>query len=338
MAGVPEKNVGLYAELHLHLGGAIIPHILYVRLQRDGHPLLKRYPTYERFERVFTKRRSSLADYLKMHELVEHIQQPADPTLYYFVTRLVRGAYLFDNLAYIELRYTPYNRTDGHLPQSQRIDQMRSVVEVVAAAATAQAQFPVTVSQILCTHSRLPAAVNDAIVDLAAAMPDQVCAIDLAGPDVAYKDRMPEFVKLFRRARRLGLKTTAHLFETNDGCHPELLPYLDRIGHGLQIPLRFPELLKSVARRKQCLEICPTTYLRTGTLKAYGELHDVFLKCRDAGVPVALCTDNAGLHGVRLPNEYENLLTRDVITFEQMRECQRASFEHAFAYPRSTEA
>jgi len=33
----------------------------------------------------------------------------------------------------------------------------------------------------------------------------------------------------------------AHLFETPDGMHPELLPHLDRIGHGIQIPLRRPE-------------------------------------------------------------------------------------------------
>jgi adenosine deaminase len=332
MTATPAANPGLYAELHLHLGGAILPHILYVRLQRDGHPLLKRYPTFERFEKVFTKRRHSLADYLKMHELVEHIQQPADPTLYYFVTRLVRGAYLFDNLAYIELRHTPYNRTDAHWPQSQRIDQMRSVVEVVAAAASAQSHFPVRLSQILCTHSRLPYAVNKAIVDLAGQMRDKVCGIDLAGPDVAYADRMGEFVKLFRHARKLGLKTTAHLYETADGCHPELLPYLDRIGHGIQIPLRHPHLLKAVARRGQCLEVCPTTYLRTGTLKAYTDLRDVFLQCRDAGVPVALCTDNGGLHGVRLPHEYENLLLRDVITFEQLQECRQAAFDHAFAW------
>ena len=126
---------GLYAELHLHLGGAILPHILYVRLQRDGHPLLKKFDSYAKFERFFTRRRHDLRDYLKMHELVEKIQQPADPTLYYFVTRLVRGAFLFENLAYMELRHTPYNRTDAHLPPNQRIEQMRAVVEVVAAAA-----------------------------------------------------------------------------------------------------------------------------------------------------------------------------------------------------------
>ena len=326
------KHTGVFAELHLHLGGALVPHILYVRLQRDGHPLLKRFPTSERFERFFARRRRNLREYLKMHELVEAIQQPADPTLYYFVTRLVRGAYLFENLSYMELRHTPYMRTDRHLPQGRRIEQMRSVVEVVAAAATAQKQYPLAGSQILCMHSLLPYEVNKAIVDLAADMRRNVCGVDLAGPDAAYRPRLAEFVRLFKYARLRGLKTTAHVFETPDGTYPELLPHLDRIGHGIQIPLRHPELLKGVARRGQCLEVCPTTYLRTGTMNDYSELRDVFARCRDAGVPIALCTDNGGLHGVRLPFEYENLMVRDVIGFEQMRECQANSFKYAFAW------
>lgn len=326
------SHTGIFAELHLHLGGAIVPHILYVRLQRDRHPLLNRFPTPERFEKFFARKRRNLREYLKMHELVETIQQPADPTLYYFVTRLVRGAYLFENLGYMELRHTPYLRTDRHLPQARRIDQMRAVVEVVAAAATAQKQYPLEGSQILCMHSLLPYEVNKAIVDLAADMRRNVCGVDLAGPDAAYRPRLPEFVRLFKYARSRGLKTTAHVFETADGTYPELLPYLDRIGHGIQIPLRHPHLLKSVARRGQCLEVCPTTYLRTGTLRDYGELRDVFVRCRDAGVPIALCTDNGGLHGVRLPFEYENLMVHDVIGFEQMRECQANSFKYAFAW------
>lgn len=326
------KHTGLFAELHLHLGGAILPHILYVRLQRENHPLLKKFPTAERFERFFAKRRRSLADYLKMHALVEQIQQPADPTLYYFVTRLVRGAFLFENLAYMELRHTPYLRTDAHLPQNQRIGQMRAVVEIIAAAATAQGQYPLVVSQILCMHSGLPFEVNRAIVDLAAEMHETVCAVDLAGPDVLYGERLPELVRLFEYAKGKGLRTTAHLFETPDGCHADLLPLLDRIGHGIQIPLRHPKLLADLARRQQCLEICPTTYLRTGTMKDYAELREVFARCRDAGVPTAICTDNGGLHGVRLPHEYENLLVRDVISFEQMQACHDASFKHAFAW------
>jgi adenosine deaminase len=51
-----------------------------------------------------------------------------------------------------------------------------------------------------------------------------------------------------------------------EGCYPELLPYLMRIGHGIQIPLQHPDLLREIAARGQCLEVCPTTYLKTGTL------------------------------------------------------------------------
>ncbi|MCA2554639.1 MAG: adenosine deaminase, partial [Microcystis sp. M04BS1] len=58
-------------------------------------------------------------------------------------------------------------------------------------------------------------------------------------------------------------------------------------------------------------------------------------RCFEAGVDIAICTDNAGLHNVRLPFEYENLLTLDVIDFRQLQACQDAAFRHAFAWPYS---
>jgi adenosine deaminase len=106
-----------------------------------------------------------------------------------------------------------------------------------------------------------------------------------------------------------------------------------RIGHGIQIPLKYPELLSEVAKQKQCLEVCPTTYLKTGTLEDIRQLKLVFDRCFEADVDIAICTDNAGLHNVRLPFEYENLLTQDVIGFEQLQACQDAAFHHAFAWP-----
>jgi len=38
---------------------------------------------------------------------------------------------------------------------------------------------------------------------------------------------------------------------------------------------------------------------------------------------------------VRLPFEYENLLTQDIIDFDQLQACQDAAFRHAFAWPYS---
>ena len=322
--------MALHAELHRHLGGSVVPRVLWRYFQRQNQELATRFPEYEQFEEFYTQSRKTLDEYLELHTLVENVQTLE--TLPYFIYRLIRGAYTFENLAYLELRYTPYLRTPNNLPQSQRIDLMSEIVTVVGKA-TQQNEYPIITSQILCMHTRLPNEVNQAIVDLAVKNPEYVCAIDVAGGDNNYKENIDEFIKLYRYAREQGVKTTGHLYETSNGCHPELLPYLMRIGHGVQIPLKYPNLLKEIANRGQCLEVCPTTYFKTGTMDNISQLKTVFDKCFDAGVDIAICTDNAGLHNVRLPFEYENLLTFDVIDFEQLQACQKAAFRHAFAWP-----
>ncbi|MEM8714933.1 MAG: adenosine deaminase [Cyanobacteria bacterium P01_G01_bin.4] len=323
--------MALHAELHRHLGGSVVPRVLWRYLDRTESPLTQIYSDYPQFEAFYTRPRNTLDEYLELHSLVESVQTLE--TLPYFIYRLLRGAYVFEDLAYLEIRYTPYLRTDPSLDEADRLRQMHQIIECVAEAIT-QTDYPIVTSQILCLHSRLSANVNRAIVD-AAIQHESVCAIDLAGGDTAYRDRMPEWVELYRYALASGLKTTAHLYETHAGCYPDLLPYVSRIGHGIQIPLLHPELLPELAKRRQCLEVCPTTYLKTGTLSSLDPLKQVFQRCFDAGVDIAICTDNAGLHNVRLPFEYENLLTLDIISFQQLQRCQAAAFRHAFAWPHS---
>lgn len=324
--------MSLYAELHRHLGGSVVPRILWRYFHRSDSELAQRFPNYPEFEEFYTRPRNTLDEYLELHTLVESTQTAE--TLPYFIYRLIRGAYIFENLAYLELRYTPYLRTSEHLSQSERIDQMATIVDIVGKASRVP-EYPIVTSQILCMHSRLPYEVNRAIVDLAAQKKEYVCAVDMAGGDAQISERLDEFVQLYKDARSLGIKTTGHLYETPSGCYPELLPYLMRIGHGIQIPLRYPELLPQLAQQNQCLEVCPTTYLKTGTLEDMRQLKLVFDRCFEAGVDIAICTDNAGLHNVRLPFEYENLLTLDIIDFEQLQACQEAAFRHAFAWPYS---
>jgi adenosine deaminase len=324
--------VALYAELHRHLGGSVVPRVLWRYFQRRDTGKAEQFHNYPEFEDFYTRPRNTLEEYLELHTLVESVQTPE--TLPYFIYRLIRGAYVFENLAYLELRYTPYLRTDESLDPHQRIAQMRDIVKIVGEASKV-GEYPIITSQILCMHSRLSYEVNRAILDLAADHPEYVCAVDLAGGDALYAERLDEFKGLYQYARSRGLKTTGHVFETTDGLYPDLLPYLMRIGHGIQIPLKYPELLPEVAERGQCLEVCPTTYTKTGTLDNLSQLKTVFDRRFEAGVDIAICTDNAGLHNVRLPFEYENLLTLDVIDFEQLQACQEAAFRHAFAWPYS---
>ena len=322
--------MALHAELHRHLGGAVVPRIFWRFLVRQQSALCASYPDYESFETFVTRPRETLAEFLELHRIVEHVQTLE--TLPYFVSKLVRGAYVFEGIVYLELRHTPYFRTDAALPVEERVKQMRDVVRVIGEAAF-QPDYPLRLRQILCMHSRLDPQINREIVLLAASMPEFVCGVDLAGPDALYAVRMGEHIDNFRLARSRGLRTTCHLFETLNGVYPELLPHVDRIGHGIYIPILRPDLLPEIARRGQCLEVCPTSYLKTGTLQTLDALRLVFTRCEEEGVDIAICTDNPGLHNVRLPFEFENLLTTDVIDFHQLLRCQDAAFRHAFDWP-----
>lgn len=333
-----------YAELHLHLGGAVLPRILYTYLQRrkqdrtdpEQHALatnyLRRYPTFEKFERRLTRPCDTLEKYLEAHKITEPLQSQA--SIAYFINRLLRGAFAFENISYLELRYNPYFRIPRGLSLEESRDQMAEIVQTVAIAAQAAfQQFPIVFTQILCMDTRLPKATNRAIVDLATEMPKEVCAVDIAGPDEAYRENLADIVENLAYAKEKGLKVTGHCFETPDSCFPEVLDYLDRIGHGIQIPLRMPKLLTQVAKRRQCLEVCPTTYFRTGTIRSYSELKPVFQHCFDMGIDIAICTDNSAFHNVRLPLEFERLLTSGVLDFSQMERCRQAAFRHAFRWP-----
>ena len=61
----------------------------------------------------------------------------------------MRGAYVFENLAYLELRYTPYLRTPDTLSQSERIELMAQIVTVVGQASQLS-EYPIITSQLLC--------------------------------------------------------------------------------------------------------------------------------------------------------------------------------------------
>ena len=333
-----------YAELHLHLGGAVLPRILYTHLERakldrsrpDAQQravaMLRRFPTFEKFERRLTRPSATLTQYLEAHRLIEPLQ--TIETLPYFINRLLRGAYVFENIAYLELRYNPYFRLPKGIPEVESVERMEEIVGTIAqTAAAAHREFPIVFTQILCLDSRLPRAVNERIFEVARAMPKEVAALDLAGPDEAYQEQREDLLALMTQARDAGMKLTAHLYETPDGCIPEFLELVDRIGHGIQIPLLEPRLLAKVARRKQCLEVCPTTYFRTGTIRSYQELKPVFRQCFDLGVDIAVCSDNSGFHNVRLPLEFERLLTHGVVDFRQMETIRENGFRHAFRWP-----
>ena len=330
-----------YADLHRHVGGAVHPKVLYGYLTTQGpdfgatpaerdviQGLLQRFPTYAALKEHFATRKPTLVDYLELHKLVEPLQTPA--AMGYFLYRIVRGARVFEQTSLLELRFSPYLRTDPALEVPERIAAMTAVVEAIAAGAKVP-EYAVDVRIVLCLHTLLPDEINEATVDLALTRRDLVRGLDVAGPEAPLGERLEHFIRLYKRAADHYLPTTAHLGETSPAhVHPALFPYLRRIGHGVQIPLHLPHLLPEMRQRGICFELCPSTYLQTGTFADLGPVQAVTRRLDEAGIAYCFCTDNPAFNGRYLQAEHEVALENDLIDFSGLVRCQQNAFKHAF--------
>lgn len=330
-----------FADLHRHLGGAVHPKVLFGYLVHDGpdagttprerdiiRQLQERFPTYKDLRHHFATRKPTLVDYLELHKLVEPLQTPG--ALAYFMYRVIRGARIFEQTSMLELRFTPYLRTDPSLDAPARIAAMEDVLEAIARASKVP-EYAVDVRFVLCLHTMLSDEINSATLDLALRRRDVVRGIDVAGPERPLGERLDFFLSLYRRAAEAYLPATAHLGETSpEFIHPQLFPYLRRIGHGVQIPLHRPDLLPELRERGICFELCPSTYLQTGTFADLAPVREVTRRLDAAGIDYCLCTDNPAFNGRYLQAEHETALDNDLINFSGLVRCQRNAFKHAF--------
>ncbi|MEU0490686.1 adenosine deaminase [Nocardiopsis changdeensis] len=127
------------------------------------------------------------------------------------------------------------------------------------------------------------------------------------------RGRAREFEAAFRIARRAGLLSAPHGGELQGPlsireCLDEL--EADRVGHGVRA-IEDPYLVERIATQGVTLEICPTSNVGLGV---FNELEHVPLRrLFDAGVPIALGTDDPLLFGPRLVEQYR--IAREVFGF-----------------------
>ena len=130
----------------------------------------------------------------------------------------------------------------------------------------------------------------------------RVRGFGLGGDEAAFPAR--DFAGAFRRARRLGLMPVAHAGEwAGPDSVAETLEHLSpvRIAHGIRAS-EDPALLRRLARRGVVCDVCPTSNVATGAVPA-GAVHPVRALLA-AGVPVTLSTDDPGIFGTTLRQEY----------------------------------
>ncbi len=118
-------------------------------------------------------------------------------------------------------------------------------------------------------------------------------------------DFPPEpYREVYREARKLGLKTTAH---AGEAAGPESIwgalraLEVDRIGHGTRA-IEDPALVDHLQEKRVPVEMCPISNLRTGVVPSI-ERHPL-RAFFDRGLLVSVNTDDPRMFGTSLEGEY----------------------------------
>lgn len=166
-----------------------------------------------------------------------------------------------------------------------------------------------------------------------------VIGFDIAGPEAPFPPIL--FREAYALARRMGLATTVHAGESEGPERIwEALEHLGprRIGHGTSAG-RDPELIKRLARDGTYVEVCLSSNLQTGAVKRLSD-HPL-ARFLEAGVNVALCTDNPTVSATTVSREYA--LAMETFNFSEsdirrLVEMSRAGTFLADGGPRETAA
>ena len=322
-------------DLHIHVGGAVAPHILYSIAMQQGFKL----PTkdYWDFVELITIRpgtTKNLDDYLKiMHQWTEKIQS-SPMAMERAVYEIIGKEYRSSRVEQIELRFNPMKRNLGG---------ERDLDHIIHAALRgmdiAVLEYGVKVCLIFCLAREFTYEQNEIILEKAIKYQSRgVLGIDLAGPEsVNLELRMKDaqrYEKLFARARAAGLKTTVHTGETSHTSGEGVIAALrylkpHRIGHGIRAAYN-DEALDMLHDSGVVLELCPSSNLATGAVKDLAEFGYVLARFREKKIPFTINTDGPYLLDSHLSNECTMLLDAGLVTSDELKECFRVAREASF--------
>ena len=331
----PVPEVPWLTELHLHLGGAVAPHILYALAMEQGIKL----PVRDYFEFVELVSSSpdkvkSLDDYLAiLHQWTERIQSsPAavERAVYEVLAKEYRGS----KVRQMELRFNPMKRNLGGERDLDHI--IHAAIRGLDQACLA---YGIKGGLIFCLAREFSPELNSIIVEKAIRYRDRgVVGIDLAGTEKSNVEcsekTLHSYANLFIRAREAGLQTTAHTGETaNTG--PEGIQNIvrefkvSRIGHGIQAA-NSPETLKILREEGIVLEICPTSNLHTKAVKDIEDLRRILNTLKNHNVLFTINTDATYTLGTDLCREIQLLVTEGILDNQDVINCFETASNASF--------
>ena len=326
------------ADLHIHVGGAVAPHILWSIAHEQGFKLP--VADYWEFKELVSARPGkvrSLEEYLAvLHQWTEKIQS-SPQAMERSVYEIIGKEYRSSRVSLIELRFNPMKRNVGgerdldHIVHATLRGMDRAVLE-----------YGVRAGLIFCLAREFDHRLNEILVEKAIRYRKRgVVGIDLAGTERHAIELVPAEVAryrdLFARARSAGLKTTVHTGETAgtgaEGVRAvveQLEPH--RIGHGIRAAQdeRVMDLLRE---RGVVLEICPTSNLATRAVGSVEELGEILQRFWQHGVKFTINTDGPYLLDTSLRREVELLRGSLALANEQIEQTFRWAREATFVEP-----
>lgn len=298
-------------ELHLHLGGAVAPHVLWAIAHDHGFKLpVRNYWDFCDLVYADPKKVTNLGDYLDiMHRWTEKIQ--SSPTaIERSVYEVIGKEYRSSRVSLMELRFNPMKRN---------LDGERDLDYIIAAALRGMERaclaYGIKAGLIFCLAREFEYELNEILVKKAVKYFGRgVIGIDVAGPEkhtLEFTEDIVKYRDLFAYARQAGLGTTIHTGETSHTGSEGVVAVLDalrptRIGHGIAAA-QSEEAMRKLVEQNTVLELCPTSNLRTHAVDDLAEFCDIYQKLRDAGVRLTINTDGTYLLGTTLRKEYELL-------------------------------
>lgn len=310
-------------DLHIHVGGAVAPHILWSLAHQQGFRLpVKNYFEFVDLITAKTNNVASLEDYLKiLHTWTEKIQSsPAaiERSVYEVIGKEYRGS----RVTQIELRFNPMKRN-----LSSELDLDHIIHAALRGMDRAVLEYGVKAGLIFCLAREFDHRLNSIILDKAIKYRSRgVYGIDLAGTEQNALELRPELVPqyedLFARARAAGLKTTVHTGETAGTGAEGVIAVVERlkphrIGHGIRA-VHDEAAMRLLKERDIVLELCPTSNLQTRAiedLKAFKHMVQLFW---DRGVKFTINTDGPYLLDTDMRTEIELLEKNKVLTSDQI--------------------
>jgi adenosine deaminase len=326
------------ADLHIHVGGAVAPHVLWSIAHEQGFKLP--VASYWEFKELVSARPGkvrSLEEYLAvLHTWTEKIQS-SPQAIERSVYEIIGKEYRSSRVSLIELRFNPMKRNVGgerdldHIIHAALRGMDRAVLE-----------YGVQAGLIFCLAREFDHGLNEILVEKAIKYRRRgVVGIDLAGTErhaveldakevVRYRD-------LYRHARAHGLKTTVHTGETAgtgaEGVRAvveQLEP--ERIGHGIRAA-QDERVMALLRERGVTLEICPSSNLATRAVGSLEELGGILRRFWDHGVRFTLNTDGPYLLDTSMRNEVRLVREAGLLSDEQLDQTHRWARQAAFVEP-----